>query len=182
MHIAPELLTAAFPYVGVIFTPLVGLGGVALGEYLKRKNDDRSRASQREDERNQQIADSVAEFIASARQLRLVIVQQKDHQKRRSEISGTFTQAGVDPTYGMQAVSMVEEQRRDLVRRRNALDDKMSTEAARLQLQAPELFGIAGNVASTIEKEPDMTADKLEGLLQMLAVETAKFLDGTDGA
>lgn len=186
MHIDPELLAAAFPYVGIIFTPLVSLagalGGVALGEHLRRRNDDRTRASQREADAREQIVSAVAGFIAAARQLQSVVTDLKENEARREKIAPTFTDADIDVESGMQVISMVEEQRRDLVRRREALDDKMSTEAARLQLQAPKLFWAAGRVASTIESEPGMPADKLETLLSMLASQTAEFLDETESA
>lgn len=164
-----------YVFVALLAPPAGVLAGAMLSARLSRKNTERLMSDQREDSKRMRIADATVGFIAAARRRLQVAMELQDHQHRRDQVAPNLKDANASDELGMKVISMVEEQRRDLVRRKEALDQEMSTEVARLQLYSPTLYKTAHRIAFGIESGKIDSAGVLEAGLQEMVAEAAKI-------
>lgn len=165
-----------YALVALMVPPAGVLVGAWLSARMSRKSTQLAMDAQRDASTRAQIADATASFMSAARQRRPLTKQIKDHQAHLATVGPSFNKAGVDEERGMRAIAILEEQRIDLMRRKETLDQAMSTEAAHLQLHSPTLYELASRIAAGIESGQIDTVGVMEAGLKDLVDEAVKVI------
>ncbi|WP_271403495.1 hypothetical protein [Kocuria palustris] len=165
-----------YAFVALLAPPTAVLAGAAVTARLNRKNAQLAMDAQQDESKRTRIADATVSFMSAARRRRQLEVDLKGHELQREQVAPKLTAGGASDELGMAAITMVEEQRRDLERRREALDQEMSSEAARLQLYSPALYRTAHTIAAGIESGKIDSPGVLEAGLQEMVAEATKII------